>query len=197
MLISTPGQPTPKADAETESATLVARGKDFMVHALGGKQPGAKPLELYLDTLVPSNEVILVHTSLATGKMRVLVRSASASWKGPAMAIDRYYYSEAGVQNFRADKERLYVLRYSYFTESHWRPSKAGVSSNTEYTLLVFHLESGREILSRELKRPEKEAGKKDDKATLQPCENGVEAFGTRYEFKGTELIKPAPESKK
>jgi hypothetical protein len=125
--------------------------------------------------------------------MKVLARSASASWKGPAMAIDRYYYSEQGVQEFCADKERLYVLRYSYTNEAHWRPAGPGRPMETSHALLVFQLESGRQILSTELKRPEKATAKDG----LQLRDNGVEAFGARYEFQGTELIRPMQKGEK
>jgi hypothetical protein len=184
-------QPAKKADAEMESAQLVARGKDFMIHALGDPQRVAKATDelawKVARSLAASNEVILVHTSLATGKMKVLARSSSGSWKAPAMAIDRYYYSEQGVQEFCVDKERLYVLRYSFTNESHWRPAGPGRPMDTSYALVVFHLESGREIFSTELKRPEKATAK----GGLQLRDNGVEAFGARFEFRGTELIKP------
>jgi hypothetical protein len=168
--------PQPAAKAEAESARLVAKGEDFMVHALGGRQPAEKPgrLPFMEGKPSPSSEIILVHTSLDTGKMRVLVRSRSASWRGPPMGIDRHFYSEEGVLEFQVDKERLYVLRYSFTTDVLLRPSGPETAPGTAYALLVFHLESGREILSQQLPRPDKA---KDEKPARRHSSSSTTAL--------------------
>jgi hypothetical protein len=189
-------QPIPKAEVELETGQLVVKGKDFLIHAFGKlKRPGQS--DFPATTTSSESGVMLVHTSFATGKMTVLARGGSASWRGPPMGLDRIYYAEAGVLDYRADKERLYVLHYSLKIEGRSGFVMRGDLRNCAFRLLVFRLEDGKQLHALEVKRPEKAPGEKSDKGPLRLIERGVEVFEAPFEFKGTELIKPALESKK
>jgi hypothetical protein len=183
-----------------DAAQLVIKGKDFMIHALGVPQQREKETLLRgPEEAAFSGGIILVHTETTTDKMKILARGSSGRSKGPPMGIDRYYLTENGVQDFRVDKERLYVLQYSttYVGLGKAPLPTRGDGGSSEYWLLVFSADKGVLLHKREVTRPDKESVERTDKGPLRLRENGVEVFGTRVEFRGTELIKPAPESKK
>jgi hypothetical protein len=86
-----------------------------------------------------------------------------------------------------ADRERLYVL--------HWQ----GGERQPSCSLLVFRPDSGVLIHSLELTGddvPKEEPKETTDRGPLRLRPDGVACFGARFEFKGTELLKPPGEKK-
>ena len=180
-----------------DSGQLVVKGKDFMIHALGGTPRDAKENVPVMDQFSFNDGIILVHTSLPSGKMKVLARGTSKTWRGPPMGVDRFYLAETGVTDFRADKERLYVLQFACTTTGYGRMPGRGERGDSTYSLLVYRVEDGVLIHTLHAKRSAKETVKRTEKGPLILRDNGVEVFGTRFEFNGTKLIKPVAEDMK
>jgi hypothetical protein len=176
LLLPCAQTPAPKDKPDTSTkATLIVKGKDYFIHAIGG--PTIKASNLGVSS---HGDISIVHTTVATGEMKVLVRGESAMYR-LLMAYERISVSQVSVEDYAADKERLYVLKFD--TGPPWT-----------YTLLVFRPADGALVHSLPLKTPEKRA---EGDAKLHLRENGVEVFDTRFEFKGTELIKPLSKDKK
>ena len=72
-----------------------------------------------------------------------------------------------------------------------------GERGDSTYSLLVYRVEDGVLIHTLHAKRSAKETVKRTEKGPLILRDNGVEVFGTRFEFNGTKLIKPVAEDMK
>lgn len=182
-----------KAQLDPNQPVLLVKGKDFLIHAI---HPTST--ESVLVTMTSSEDAMLVHTSLASGEMKVLVRGfTTVTWI--PMGIDRFDYRHSSVVDYTADKERLYVLKADTHASGRADRRTGGFPSGapSSYSLLVLQPESGKLLHTLDLGRPPQDAAKKVMRGAMSLRDNGVEVFGTRFEFKGTELLKPAPKSKK
>jgi hypothetical protein len=164
---------------------LLIKGKGYFLHAL----PPAREPPLWrrgqavgglFGPVKVADGLVLLHTSIATGKMKILAAGGATAMdlqrgSGPALYETRI----AGVA---ADKERLYVLVWKDFTR-------------TRYHLQVYRPADGALIHSLPLKgegipgeRPKETA----DEGPLRPGADGVTCFGKRFRFKGAKLIESA-----
>src|SRR5262249_31775023 len=132
--------------------------------------------------------LVLLHTSTATGQMKILAAGGTtvddtfARFRNNPRP-DIYRTRIAGIV---ADKERIYVLRW------HSSPYK-----EPSMQLLVFRPDTGEQIHSLPLKGdavPREEPKETAKKGPVQLHADGVTCFGMRFEFKGTKLIKRSVE---
>jgi hypothetical protein len=179
--------------SETGRPQLIAKEKDYFLHALPGAGSGRlSTTALFPAHLEPSTVygLILLHTSTATAEMKILAaggvtKDTTAARFRNNPRPDIYRTRIAGVL---ADKERIYVLRW------HDSPDK-----DPSMHLLVFRPDTGEQVHSLELKGdavPQKEPEETAKKGPLELRADGVACFGTRFEFKGTKLVKQTPEIK-
>jgi len=192
LLAAALGQiPGPAGPSDSTRPKLLVKDKDYFLHALPSAGPGpfsrAVPLASYLEPST-TRGLVLLHTSIGTGEMKVLAAGGTtvdisrAQWRNNARP-DVYRTRIAGVA---ADKERIYVVRWD---ES---PDKDPATR-----LLVFRAATGEQVHSLELKGnavPRKEPAEAAKAGPLQLHADGVTCYGTRFEFKGTRLIKPSKE---
>ena len=178
-----------KPDDAKDEPQVVARGKDYIIHALRDQRDNIQRGDFILRPAY-GDGYMLLHTTLSSGKMTVLAKGAFSEFKGPPMGLDRHWIYQRQIVDFRADKDRLYFLQSVY-------ESGVGRSTGTLWTLHVIQLENGKSILEAHVVPPPGGDVQKSDKGPLQLRENGVEVFGQRFEFDGTTLIKPAPKDKK
>jgi hypothetical protein len=168
---------TPAVRESKESPSqprLILKNEAFLIHAI---PTGA---------IIPG--LAVVHTTTATGEMKLLARSDYSMLVVP-MGIDRIQIDDTRIAGVAVDKERLYVLKWE-----GWGGGPAG-----PYRLLVFRPRDGKLMSTLEIKGSgvPKDAPKVTaDKGPLRLHGNGVSCFGTRLEFRGTELIRQAPEKR-
>ena len=166
------------------TAQVVAKGKDYMIHAV------PSPIGSPFNALIQGPT--LLHTKISTGEMKVLARTHTSVSIMP-MGIDRVHYHATEVIAHVMDKERLYVLRSvveSTQLGHAWSPTR----EPRRFALLVFRVEDGQLVHTLPLKTPDPKVIPKEP---LRLREKGVEVFGARFEFEGMELIRPAPQNKK
>ena len=162
---------------------LLVKGKTYFVHSLLG------------------NSLALLHTSPATGEMKVLAAGSTNVMKSPPMGIDRLYYHQKRAAGVAADRERLYVLEWEGKATVLLQGVRIGEPSyrTVGYRLLVFRPEDGKQIQALDLKGdsvPKEPAKETADRGPLQLRDDGVACFGTRFEFKGTKLIRQSADKK-
>jgi hypothetical protein len=174
------------ADDPKDAPQVVAKGKDFIVHALRDKRDEIQQGGFMRE---PNDGFMLLHTTISSGKMVVLARGSRTERKGPPMGRDNDVFHDTKVLDFRVDKERLYIL-------NRVESKTFGLPSVT-YGLHVFYLESGEQILNATVSRSKDADDKKTEKGPLRLRDNGVEVFGTAFEFNGTEPLKQPPAKKK
>jgi hypothetical protein len=169
---------------DLSSPKLVARGKGYFLHTLSPSQrPAALRRVLPLREGEPSYSLLLLHTSAATGEMRVLAAGGDlVSNLAQKNKPDTYRGRILGVA---ADRERLYVL--------HWGegPSERAVR------LLVFRPDTGEQLHSLAVEGdavPQQEPREAVDKGPLRLCEGGVACFGTRFEFEEAKFLRRSPD---
>jgi hypothetical protein len=143
---------------------------------------------------VPTKGLAILHTKTATGEMKLLASGDYSSLVLPSGTSQStqpvVVVHDVRIAGVAIDKERIYVL--------HWDGSATdGYFAFTTYRLLVFGVQDGKLLAKSELKGDgvPKEAPKTTaENGPLRLRENGVSCFGTRFEFKGTDLIKQSPE---
>lgn len=167
--------------------TLVTKSKEYLVHVI----PAAKLGDDLLDRYLPGG-LQVVHTSAETGKMNVLV--ATGSWSIPTR---RQSFGQTRIVGISADAERLYVAEWT--SGRVWDRPPPPATETTKggvYHLHVFWLADGSRIAERELAGaglPENVPVEMAGKGALSLMEKGVSCYGASFEFKGKELVKPAP----
>jgi hypothetical protein len=174
---------------DTPRPKLLVKSPAYFLHALPPAQGPLPRWQRHVPlsgiTRTISDGLVLLHTTVATGEMKILAAGTTTVIdyqrnSGPEVTYTRI----AGVA---VDKERLYVLQWS------------GNFSGT-YQLLVFRLYKGQRIYSRELKGdgvPTREPKETADKGPLRLLRAGVACFGTRFEFQGSKLLKQVSEKKR
>jgi len=193
--------PPPRGDADPNKPVLIAKGKDFFIHALPADR-GLFPRRVKVEPRFPEmveegvRGLVVVHTSLATGDMKILTAGGQSTWRGPPMGIDRIYHNVTRVVGIAADSERLYVLLWDDLSE--WVVGERGKRG---YRLQIFRVSNGALLHTLALKEgdfpkdpPSQETA---EKGPLQLRGDGVACFGVTFEFKGMELIKQKYEPKK
>jgi hypothetical protein len=173
---------------------LLAKGKDYFLHALPpieGWQSHEVKMRLGHLFQPALRGLVLLHTSTATGEMKVL--TASTMQVIPVVRNNPPNdYILSYILGVAADKERLFVLQWT-------NPQPYQGSLRGTYRLLVFRPGDGVLVRSLELKdddvptKPPKETA---DPGPLRLHGDGVACFGTRFTFKGTELIKQSADKK-
>jgi hypothetical protein len=162
---------------------LIVKEKAYFIHSLRG------------------NSLALLHTSPATGEMKVLAAGRTTVTKSPPMGIDRLYYTRIRIAGVATDSKRLYILEWVGTAEELVQGFRARAPSysTVRYRLLVFRPEDGVKVHALDLKGeavpktlPEETA----DRGPLRLHDDGVACFGTRFEFKGTKLVKQSPDRK-
>jgi hypothetical protein len=160
------------------------------------KKSPAKPKLLfkeaaYLIHAVPTKGLAIVHTTMATGEMKLLARGDYSAFMFPSgtggSAQPIFVDFDVRIAGVAVDKERLYVLRWDNNRQS------------SNFRLLVFRPQDGKLIATADLKGdgvPRDAPKVSADNGSLRLHDNGVSCFGTRFEFKGTELIKQSPEKR-
>jgi hypothetical protein len=126
----------------------------------------------------------LVHTTIATGEMKILASGYYAMIVVP-MGINGIQIDDIRIGGVAVAKERLYVLKW------------VGRGVPDPYRLLVFRPQDGKLIATLKLKGngvPADGPKMTADHGPLRLHVNGISCFGTRFEFKGTDLIKQSPE---
>jgi hypothetical protein len=173
---------------------LVAKDKDYFIHALPpdqGLQSQEMAVRLGRWPLPNARGLVLLHTSTATGEMKVL--AASTFSVIPVVKNNpRSDYILSYIVGVAADKERLFVLQWI-------NPQPYKGSLRGTYYVLVFRPRDGVLVKSLELKdddvptKPPKETA---GPGPLRLYGDGVACYGTKFTFKGTELIKQSAEKK-
>jgi hypothetical protein len=163
---------------------LIGRGKDYFLHALPPPwPPGQRVLARLRDQTNPG--LLLLHTSIATGEMKVLAAGGDTVSNFAQKNVPDTYRSR--IMGVAADKERLYVLRW------HSGPSERAVH------LHVFRPGTGEEVHALKLEGdavPDEAPRETAGKGPLRLHPDGVACLGVRFEFKGTRLIKRSSEKK-
>jgi hypothetical protein len=193
-LAQPPGPPGRQADASRPK--LIVKERAYFLHALPPANAGQP--RLFQHTPAPAAfgsttiyGLVILHTSTATAEMKILAAGGTtvdgfwARWRNYPRP-DIYQTRIAGVA---ADRQRIYVLRW------HSSPDKA-----PSMQLVVFRPDTGEQVHSLDLKGkavPKKEPEETANKGPLQLHANGVTCFGTRFEFKGTRLIKQSKQIKR
>jgi hypothetical protein len=186
-----PGPASPKDDPSRPK--LIAKGKGYFLHAL----PPAEPLwparidrigPLPLSKIQTIRGVLLLHTSTATGEMKILAAGGTTLSYVVERNSGRPDCYRARIAGVAADKERIYVLRWQSL------PDK-----DPSMHLVVFRPDTGEQVHSLQLKGdgvPKEEPKETTGKGPLQLHPDGVTCFSTRFEFKGTRLIKQSKAEK-
>jgi hypothetical protein len=173
---------------------LVIKEKEYFLHAL---PPLSTPPSAWRDLTLPvsslekartfADGVMLLHTTIATGEMKVLAAGHTTLCSVGERNCPRPDVYRGRIAGLAVDRERLYVLR--------WNSSPSGAS----YELLVFRPDNGSLIHTLELKgndAPTTEPKETTDKGPLRPYPDGVACFATRFKFKGTELLEQSAEKR-
>jgi hypothetical protein len=179
----------PSADDAGNRPKLVVKEKDYFLHALPLTETEPPP-RLGARVRTTLSGLTLLHTSTATGEMKVLAASTTTLIDLQRNSGDAV--SQTRIVGVAVDKERLFVLQFSFST-------LATEGNGEKYHLLVFRPADGVLVHSLELKGdglPAKRPAETADKGPLRLHPDGVACFGTRFEFKGTELIKRSAEKK-
>jgi hypothetical protein len=188
---------------ETRKPKLIAKGEGYFVHALpplGNPAPFTREgLTFFGDTRTNVDGPVILHTSLATGEMKILAAGWSSAQLGPPMGIDRIYIQRTGIAGVAADRQRLYVLQWQGKSEEMVQAAMRENRGEVKYHLLVFRPDTGKLVQKLELKEGDlpKEAPRQTaDRGPLQLRDNGVVCFGVTFMFKGTRLVKQQYEKK-
>src|SRR5262245_17454762 len=161
---------------------VVARGKDYLVHSLGGGFQG--PPEAFL------------HTTPSTGELRIL-------WLTPRAG--QFSHAAVVVLGYAADRERLYVAARS--SRPQFAPgSGLPTAPEVKYHLYAFWLEDGSELTHKEWEESEVPKGitlgkpiavagppRLTEAGPITLTEGGVECFAVTLTFDGKKLVAPAP----
>jgi hypothetical protein len=147
---------------------------------------------------VPTKGLAIVHTTTATGEMKVLA-SGDFSVTVLAMAYDRVIIDDARIAGVAVGTDRLYVLK--------WQGRAGGIiphgvsfPDTGTYRLLVFRPQDGKLIASADLKgdgMPKGAPTVTAEQGPLRLHDLGVSCFGRRFELRGTELIEQVPERRR
>jgi hypothetical protein len=172
---------------------LIAKGKGYFLHALPPAEPLSptgfgriEPLPLSKSRTIRG--VLLLHTSTATGEMKILAAGGTTLSYFVERNSGRPDCFRARIAGVAADKERIYVLRWQSL------PDK-----DPSMHLVVFRPDTGEQVHSLQLKGdgvPKEEPKETTGKGPLQLNPDGVTCFGTRFEFKGTKLLKQSKAEK-
>jgi hypothetical protein len=168
---------------------LIAKDKDYFLHALPPEQPlAATRIERRsLGRFQTIRGLVLLHTSRATGEMKILAAGGTTASYLVERNSGRPDYYQARIAGVAAQKERIYVLRWQS------TPDK-----DPSMHLVVFRPDTGARVHSLQLKGdavPKKEPKETADKGPLRLHHDGVTCFGTRFQFEGTKLIKQSQEN--
>src|SRR5438132_952665 len=107
LMVAQPTGQKLKAD-ESHRAKLIGKGKGHFIHAISSvPKTEYPPDEFAPDSL----GVSVVHTSTATGDMKVLAAYSKNTTRRPLRSGDRFNHHQVAVAGIIADKERLYVLK--------------------------------------------------------------------------------------
>jgi hypothetical protein len=170
--------PVPELSQEgVREPRLLVKEKGYFIHSLRG------------------NSLALLHTSTATGAMKVLATGGTSVTQSPPMGIDRLYYRQVRLAGVAADRERLYVLEWQGKATVLLQGVSVGQPSyrTDKYRLLVFRPDDGTLVHTLDLKEtaiPKETV----DKGPLRLHGDGVACFGTRFEFRGTKLLRQTPD---
>jgi hypothetical protein len=148
----------------------------------------------YFLHVVPTKGLAILHTTTATGEMKLLASGDYSSLVLPPLTSGStqpvVVVHDVRIAGVAVDKERIYVL--------HWDGSATGLHFDfTTYRLLVFGAQDGKLIAKSELKGdgvPNEVPKTTAETGPLRLQNNGISCFGKRFEFKGTDLIKHSPE---
>jgi hypothetical protein len=175
---------------------LIIKEKDYFLHALPppDKSPDLQRrwAPLHGVRSLPTGPILL-YTATATAEMKVLA-AGTTSLLYVERNSGRPDCSQTCIAGVAGDRERLFVLLWSGSITDY----PGGPTEGTYYLLVVRPADG---VLARSLelkgngvptKRPEETVGR----GPLRLQGDGVACFGTRFEFKGTELIKRSAEKK-
>jgi len=177
-----PGPP-PRLKDDPSQPRLIVKEKGYFVHALPGSLDRRRGFPAPGLTEAASRGVTVLHTTIATGEMKVLAMSTRTVV--PLVRNSPPPVSVSYVCGVAADRERLFVLQWS----------SPDYPSGGAYHLYVFRPDDGALIDTLEVKGEGLE-NETADRGPLRLTDNGVTCFGTRFEFKGTKVLKPSPEKK-
>jgi hypothetical protein len=187
----------PRADDATKPKLLV-KGKEYLVHALPPKPDGdplkALALAMAFDKQTVVDGLVVLHTALGTGEMKILAAGQTVMYQAPPMGLDRSYSIRSVVAGVAGDEERLFIL------QAETRTGQLYFTPGTTYRLLVFRPDTGARIHMLELKEGDFPKGQPADALDTGPLVlrgDGVACFGVTFTFKGTELLKQEYEKKR
>jgi hypothetical protein len=184
------GAPVPRLTEEKANGPkLVVKGKDYFLHALP-PEPAQPRWMRGVGGRVDANSrgLVLLHTSLTTGKMKVLATGGTSvnPFLGQTGSTSGQVY-RVRIAGVATDKERVYVLLWKDFT-----PKK--------YHLEVFRAADGVLIRSLDLegdKLPKETPKETPEKGPLGQLSDGVSCFGTKFTFKESRLPERSTEKKR
>lgn len=182
---------------------LIAKGEGYFIHALpplGDPIPYTRAGLGVFGSRTSADGPVILHTSAATGEMKILAVGMSGVSQGPPMGMDRLYYGRTVIAGVATDKQRLYVLQWHAKSEGMAGPITPRASPEAaKYRLLVFGLDDGKLSQTLEVKEgdfpkilPRQTAGR----GPLQLRDGGVACFGVIFTFEGTRLLKQQYEKK-
>jgi hypothetical protein len=189
--------PATPRDEEAGKPRLIVKGKDYFLHALPPKpndsllKPGPPGVP---DKQTAPDGIVLLHTSIKTGEMKVLAASHTLSYRGPPTGIDRTFFIRSVVVGVAADEERLFVLVLETRSGQIYLPAQ------TSYHLLVFRPDNGVLVHTLDVKPeepPKERPAETADRGPLLLRGDGVSCLGVKFEFKGTQLVGQQSEGKK
>ena len=158
------------AEPPNLSAKLIFKGDGFLIHSL------------------PTAGTI-VHTTLPSGEMKMLVTDAAKTPRVERPMEDRRFGDHAKIMGVVADKERIYVLDARSLASNSGEPGAQGWM----FHLIVFRSRDAKRIYSTQFGDFPRGKG---DAGPLTLQSDGVTCAGTRYEFRGDEFIKASPQAK-
>jgi hypothetical protein len=172
-------------DQPTPRPVLVSKGKQHLVHvlAMGNIQDARRSA-----TLLGEAGLIIVHTSLETGEMKVLARTGT--WALPTRKIS---YGHDRILGISADEERLYVVRWNAEPRMFQPPSSSDPIKGGAYRLDVYWLVDGSLIDNRLLTGkglPEAAPKETVQRGPLNLAANEVACYGTTLRFQGKKVVK-------
>jgi len=197
--------PLPHRDRPADAAKplLLAKGKGYFVHVMPLPRFQGRSWVWPEDSGIPGmtrtapTGSAVLHTSTATGEMKVLAYGASTVTHGPPMGIDRIFYNQTRVVGVVADAERIAVLEWQLASES--MPKAVTEGQTGRYHLLVFRPADGALVQDLTLKEgqfPKDPPVESLDAGPLVVRGDSVSCFGVTFTFKGTQLVRQQYEKK-
>jgi hypothetical protein len=187
---------------------LIARGKDYLIHALPSPRPTGG---LFWGQPDPGSGLAVLHTDTSTGHMKRLTTGGQWSFIIP-MGIDRIDHHCVRIAGILANRQRLYVLTWHAKAISRERTDTRPVAFDTgTYRLLVFRASDGKQLHDLKIEGGPPETaenrllfvgGAMPKRRTPRPREEtagkgplllhprGVRCFGVVFEFDGEKLIR-------